>query len=468
MAMTLRPRLRRARRLRREGRADGPGVPRSRGVPGPSLIIAYSHCIAHGYDMALGCEQQKLAVDSGIWPLYRFDPRRARAGEPPLVLDSGAPKKPVEAYMRNESRFRMRRAADPARFKQLAARAGAGSRPARCALYQQLADWKLGGAPAPAEAASSHRRSEVTMDLSTTYLGFELPHPLMPGASPLADDLDTVRRLEDAGAAAIVHALALRGADRRRASSPPTARTPGRASPSPRPRRTFPSRRSSRSARTTTWSRSRRIKAAVRVPVIASLNGTTPEGWIEYARLIEQAGADALELNLYELATDPLETGRRRRAARGRGRRGRAGSRRDPVAVKLSPFYSSLAHLAARLERAGADGLVLFNRFYQPDIDAENLEVEPAAAPLEPVRAAAAAALAGDPLGPDPGLARGHGRRAQRARRGQGRHGRRARRPDGVGAAAPRARDARARARPSSRAGSRSTTTSRCARCRAA
>ncbi len=110
--------------------------------PGPSLLIAYSHCIAHGYDMAFGCEQQKLAVDSGIWPLYRFDPRRLGRGEAPFQLDSGAPKIPAENFMRNESRFRMLEAADPARYRRLAARAGEEAE-RRLLLYKHLSDWKL-------------------------------------------------------------------------------------------------------------------------------------------------------------------------------------------------------------------------------------------------------------------------------------------------------------------------------------
>ncbi len=122
--------------------------------PGPSLVIAYSHCIAHGYDMAFGCEQQKLAVDSGVWPLYRFDPRRIAAGEAPLVLDSGAPKKTVEAYRNNESRFRMLEAADPARYKELAARAGHEA-DRRLLLYKHLSDWKLGAGQAPEAPAAA-------------------------------------------------------------------------------------------------------------------------------------------------------------------------------------------------------------------------------------------------------------------------------------------------------------------------
>src|SRR5262245_47731845 len=106
--------------------------------PGPSLIIAYSHCIAHGYDMAQGMAQQKLAVDSGVWPLYRFDPRRPAKGEPPLHLDYGAPKAKVADYMRNESRFRMIERADPARFKRFLEEAQEAAR-RRYAVYQQLA-----------------------------------------------------------------------------------------------------------------------------------------------------------------------------------------------------------------------------------------------------------------------------------------------------------------------------------------
>jgi pyruvate-ferredoxin/flavodoxin oxidoreductase len=109
---------------------------------GPSLIIAYSHCIAHGYDMAQGASQQKLAVDSGVWPLYRFDPRRIPKGEPPLHLDYGPPKIKVENYLRNESRFRMVERADPARYKQFAAESQAAAE-RRYAVYSQLAGIKV-------------------------------------------------------------------------------------------------------------------------------------------------------------------------------------------------------------------------------------------------------------------------------------------------------------------------------------
>jgi pyruvate-ferredoxin/flavodoxin oxidoreductase len=106
--------------------------------PGPSLIIAYSHCIAHGYDMALGASQQKLAVDSGVWPLFRFDPRRAAKGEPPLHLDYGPPKPLVADYMRNESRFRVVERTDPERFKGFLKDAQEAAH-RRYSIYQQLA-----------------------------------------------------------------------------------------------------------------------------------------------------------------------------------------------------------------------------------------------------------------------------------------------------------------------------------------
>jgi pyruvate-ferredoxin/flavodoxin oxidoreductase len=106
---------------------------------GPALIIAYSHCIAHGYDLRFGAEQQKLAVNSGIWPLYRFDPRRIHRGEPPLVIDAPAGRNTVEEYRRNEARFAMVEKIDPVRFRQLA-RAAQDQALQRVALYEQLAN----------------------------------------------------------------------------------------------------------------------------------------------------------------------------------------------------------------------------------------------------------------------------------------------------------------------------------------
>jgi dihydroorotate dehydrogenase (fumarate) len=211
------------------------------------------------------------------------------------------------------------------------------------------------------------------MDLSTTYMGFELPHPIVAGASPMVDNLDTVLRLEDAGAAMIVmHSLfeeqivgeelaTVRAVEHAEQSFPEAVTMFARPDYTLGPDEYL--------------HQIDRIKRLVSVPVIASLNGTTQGGWISYARLIERAGADGLELNLYELATDFDESGEdlERRALRV------VKAVRDvisiPLAVKLSPFYSSLAHFARSLDQVGADALVLFNRFYQPDIDVEQLEV---------------------------------------------------------------------------------------------
>ena len=122
--------------------------------PGPSLIIAYSHCIAHGYDMAQGASQQKLAVESGVWPLYRFDPQRLANGEPPLHLDYNKPTKNVADYMRNESRFRTIERSDPARLKKLLEDAQEAAR-RRYSVYQQLAGISVPSAEAVAEQAAA-------------------------------------------------------------------------------------------------------------------------------------------------------------------------------------------------------------------------------------------------------------------------------------------------------------------------
>jgi len=214
------------------------------------------------------------------------------------------------------------------------------------------------------------------MDLSTTYLGLELPHPLMPGASPLVDDLDTVRRLEDAGAAAIVmHSLFEEQIESEQLG---TLRVmEAHAESFAEALSYFPRADEFALDPDRYLEQVRRIREAVAVPVIASLNGVSDAGWLEYARLIEQAGADALELNVYYVATEPHETGEhveRRVLDIARTVKAEVGL---PVAVKLSPFFSSLAHLADQLDGLGADGLVVFNRFYQPDIDVEALEAVP-------------------------------------------------------------------------------------------
>jgi dihydroorotate dehydrogenase (fumarate) len=211
------------------------------------------------------------------------------------------------------------------------------------------------------------------MDLRTTYLGLKLPHPFMPGASPLVDDLDMVKRLEDAGAAAIVmHSLFEEQIVREQVSAFLHTEMHGESFaealcyfPSPERFALGPEEYLEHVAR---------LKGTVRCPVIASLNGTTLGGWLGYARSIEQAGADALELNLYALPASFEESSQQIEDRSVEMLRELKRSVRIPVAVKLSPFYTALPHFAGRLDAAGADGLVLFNRFYQPDIDPDALE----------------------------------------------------------------------------------------------
>jgi dihydroorotate dehydrogenase (fumarate) len=223
----------------------------------------------------------------------------------------------------------------------------------------------------------SYQGEEGSMDLSTTYLGLRLANPIMPGACHLSDDLDVVRRLEDSGAAAIILPSLFEEQilnEQFRGTQDLEA-----------PEETFaealtyhPRREEYASVGPEGYlERVRKVKEAVQVPVIASLNGISTGTWVEYATGCEQAGADALELNIYYLPTDPAESSEAvesRVIEVVRAVKGRVGI---PVAVKLSEFYSSLPHLVRLIEKEGADGVVLFNRFYQPDIDAERLEALP-------------------------------------------------------------------------------------------
>jgi dihydroorotate dehydrogenase (fumarate) len=212
------------------------------------------------------------------------------------------------------------------------------------------------------------------VDLSTTYMGFELPHPLIPGASPMVDDLDTVRRLEDAGAPMVVmHSLF---EEQIVAEQLAVVRSMEAGDESYGEAVSYFSQPPGFAQGPEDYLRHiARIKSAVSVPVIGSLNGVTESGWLAYARLIEQAGADGLELNIYELATDPAEDAG---DIEGRALQIVGAVKRSvsiPVAVKLSPFYSALAHFCAQLDDVGPDAIVLFNRFFQPDIDVEQLDL---------------------------------------------------------------------------------------------
>jgi len=209
------------------------------------------------------------------------------------------------------------------------------------------------------------------MDLTTHYMGIPLKNPLVSSASPLNGELDNIRRLEDAGAAAVVlpsifeeqieaemwhEALTAAGRE-----SSPEARSYFHQAEEPRPHQSLDF--------------IRRAADAVDIPIIGSLNGTTDEGWISYAKQIEEAGAAALELNIYLIPTDLSMTGRdveQRYLAILRQVRDAIGI---PIAIKLGPYFSSLGHLAMEFTAAGAAALVLFNRIYQPDIDLVKLRL---------------------------------------------------------------------------------------------
>jgi dihydroorotate dehydrogenase (fumarate) len=206
------------------------------------------------------------------------------------------------------------------------------------------------------------------MDLGTTYLGLALRNPVIASASPLSGDVGIIRQLEDSGAGAIVLPSLFEEQIRQEEQLAEMVTSVGTDS-SPEAGSYFPAAAEYNLGPDGYLDLIARARAAVDIPVIASLNGTTEAGWIDYARLIEQAGATALELNFYRVAAGPGVTGNQADAAcvaLCTAVRSRVGL---PLAVKLHPYFSAFGALARQLDHAGADGLVLFNRLYQPDID---------------------------------------------------------------------------------------------------
>ena len=214
------------------------------------------------------------------------------------------------------------------------------------------------------------------MDLTTSYLGLKLKHPVMASASPFTHKLDGFRQLEDAGVSAIVmHSLfeeQLEG----EATELEYLLNQGSESFA-EATSYFPKTDHFAVGPDEYLNLIRKAKASVKVPVIASLNGVTPGGWIEFARGVQQAGADALELNVYYLATNPFQPGEIVERNYVDVMKTVRGQVKIPVSLKLSPYFSNLANMTRRLEQAGANGFVLFNRFYQPELDIEKLEVVP-------------------------------------------------------------------------------------------
>jgi dihydroorotate dehydrogenase (fumarate) len=214
------------------------------------------------------------------------------------------------------------------------------------------------------------------MDLSTTYLGMDLRTPLVPSASPLSDDLDDIKRMEDAGASAVVLYSLFEEQltqDRYELHHHLTQGTDSFAEALTY----FPEPTEFHLGPEGYLEHIRKAKAAVGIPIIASLNGSSAGGWTSYARQMEQAGADALELNVYFIPVDMERSAAEVERTYIDTLTAVKSVVTIPVALKLSPFFSNMAYTAKGLDAAGVDGLVLFNRFYQPDIDLDALEIRP-------------------------------------------------------------------------------------------
>jgi dihydroorotate dehydrogenase (fumarate) len=193
------------------------------------------------------------------------------------------------------------------------------------------------------------------VDLATTYLGIRLRTPIVPSASPLSEDIGKIKQMEDAGASAVV----LHSLFEEQMELDAAAKTEFRIAPE------------------TYLEHLTEAKRRIKIPIIGSLNCTTLGGWLSYARQITEAGADALELNIYKIPTGTKVTGATVEEGYIDVVRTVRAATKIPLAVKLSPYFSNFANMAARFDELGVDGLVLFNRFYQPDIDLEKMEVAP-------------------------------------------------------------------------------------------
>ncbi|MGB7848576.1 MAG: dihydroorotate dehydrogenase-like protein [Candidatus Acidiferrum sp.] len=213
-------------------------------------------------------------------------------------------------------------------------------------------------------------------DLSTKYLGLNLKSPLLASASPLCESVDNIKRLEDHNLAAVV--LPSLFEEQLELESLSVDSDLARGSDSfPESANFFPDLQTYNLGPDGYLELIRHAKESVRIPVIASLNGVSSGGWLQYAQLMEEAGADAIELNIYAIPTDPAVSGSEIEQSYVELVRHLKRRIRIPLAVKLSPFFSAPANMGIRLDEARADGIVLFNRFYQPDFDIEQLEVSP-------------------------------------------------------------------------------------------
>ncbi len=215
------------------------------------------------------------------------------------------------------------------------------------------------------------------MNLETNYLGLKLKSPLVPSASPMSKDMAQVKRLEDAGASAIVM-YSLFEEQIARENQALDHFTNIASNSYAEALTYFPEPDQYHNLEAEDYlEHIRKIKETVDIPVIASLNGVSEGGWMSYAKKMQEAGADALELNIYYIAADPEMTSQKVEDMYVNDLKAVKESVTIPVSIKLGPYFSAFANMAKRLEDAGADGLVLFNRFYQPDIDLESKEIAP-------------------------------------------------------------------------------------------
>ncbi len=214
------------------------------------------------------------------------------------------------------------------------------------------------------------------MDLTTTYMGYKLRSPLVASASPLSETVDGIRRLEDAGAGAVVLFSLFEEQFRLEQLALHQHLLSGTES-TPEALSYFPEPQEFKATTDRYLDLIQKAKEQVSIPIIASLNGTTSGNWVKFGKDIEEAGADALEMNLYTIPTDPLVSGSEVERNDVEIVHAVRTSLSIPVALKLSPYFSSMANMARRFDKAGAAALVLFNRFYQPDIDLDALEVKP-------------------------------------------------------------------------------------------
>jgi len=269
----------------------------------------------------------------------------------------------------NEAHYRMLLQSDAARSEQLLNQAQQHVQ-SRWRKDQQLAAKNQDGADEQQE------QSETMPDLTTTYLGLQLKNPLVASASPLSKKVELVQQLEEAGASAVVLYSLFEEQITHESRALDHYLTHGAESYA-EALSYFPDLDHYNLEPDSYLEHIQQVKRAVDIPVIGSLNGISPGGWVEYARKIEQAGADALELNIYYLPTDVSVGSAELEEIYITLLRDIRLQVRIPIAVKLSPFFTALPYMARRLVQAGADGLVLFNRFYQPDFNLETLEVVP-------------------------------------------------------------------------------------------